>query len=90
LPAFLARTETLLSTENPTFSARMMVAIVSKASGLSIANAVAQTLFGGFTPFISVWPIDVTGSQLAPSFYPMFGATVSIVALVMVRRTGLR
>lgn len=61
-----------------------------RASGLSIANAVAQTLFGGFTPFMCVWLIDVTGSQLAPSFYLMFGAAVSIVALVMVRRTGLR
>ena len=61
-----------------------------RASGLSIANAVAQTLFGGFTPFMCVWLIDVTGNELAPSFYLMFGAAVSIVALVMVRRTGLR
>ena len=30
LRAFFARTGNLLSTENPTFSARMMVAIVSK------------------------------------------------------------
>ncbi len=37
--AFFARTRTLLSTENPTFSARMMVAIVSKrglAPGASV------------------------------------------------------
>ena len=39
LRAFFARTGNLLSTENPTFSARMMVAIVSKrglASGASV------------------------------------------------------
>jgi len=39
LRAFFARTGNLLSTENPTFSARMMVAIVSKrglAPGASV------------------------------------------------------
>ena len=39
LRAFFARTANLLSTENPTFSARMMVAIVSKrglAPGASV------------------------------------------------------
>lgn len=60
------------------------------ASGLSISNAVAQTVFGGFTPFIGVWLIDITGNQLAPSFYLMFGAAVSIAALVALRRSGVR
>jgi MFS transporter, MHS family, proline/betaine transporter len=60
------------------------------ASGLSISNAVAQTVFGGFTPFLGVWLINITGNQLAPSFYLMFGAAVSIAALVALRRAGFR
>jgi MFS transporter, MHS family, proline/betaine transporter len=58
-------------------------------SGLSIGNALAVTIFGGFAPFISVLLIEVTGSPLAPSFYLMFGAAISLVALIGVRRLGL-
>ncbi len=58
-------------------------------SGLSIGNALAVTIFGGFAPFISVLLIEVTGSPLAPSFYLMFGAVISITALIGVRRLGL-
>jgi MFS transporter, MHS family, proline/betaine transporter len=58
-------------------------------SGLSIGNALAVTIFGGFAPFISVLLIEVTGSPLAPSFYLMFGAAISVVALIGVRRLGL-
>jgi MHS family proline/betaine transporter-like MFS transporter len=58
-------------------------------SGLSIGNALAVTIFGGFAPFIAVLLIAVTGSPLAPSFYLMFGAAISLVALIGVRRLGL-
>ena len=33
-------------------------------------NAVAQTLFGGFTPFMCVWLIDVTGNPMQSSRRP--------------------
>jgi MHS family proline/betaine transporter-like MFS transporter len=55
-------------------------------SGLAIGNALAVTIFGGFAPFIGVWLIETTGNPLAPSFYLMFGAAVSIVALTALRR----
>ena len=37
--------------------------------------------FGGFAPFINAWLIETTGSKLAPSFYLMLAAAVSLVAL---------
>ena len=37
-------------------------------------------IFGGFAPFFVTWLIEATGSQIAPSFYVMFGAAVGIVA----------
>jgi MFS transporter, MHS family, proline/betaine transporter len=61
-----------------------------RTTGLSIGNAVAVTIFGGFAPFISAWLIAETGSKLAPSFYLMVGATISLVALLGVRRIGYR
>jgi MFS transporter, MHS family, proline/betaine transporter len=54
--------------------------------GVSLSFAVAVTMFGGFTPFISTWLISVTGNSLSPSFYIMFTAALSVMALVFVRR----
>jgi MFS transporter, MHS family, proline/betaine transporter len=58
-------------------------------SGLSIGNALAVTIFGGFAPFIGTWLIEATANPLAPSFYLMFGAAISIIALIAARRLGL-
>ena len=53
--------------------------------GVSLSFAVAVTIFGGFTPFVATWLIAVTGNSLSPSFYIMFTAALSILALVFVR-----
>jgi MHS family proline/betaine transporter-like MFS transporter len=58
-------------------------------SGLSIGNALAITIFGGFAPFIGTWLIEATGNPVAPSFYLMLGSAISIVALMAARRLGL-
>ena len=57
-----------------------------RAIGVSLSFAIAVTIFGGFTPFISTWLIAVTGNSLSPSFYIMLTAAVSIIALVFIRR----
>ena len=53
--------------------------------GVSLSFAIAVTIFGGFTPFVSTWLISVTGNRLSPSFYIMFTAALSIIALAFVR-----
>ena len=55
-----------------------------------MGNALAQTLFGGTAPLIGLWLVDVTGNPVAPSFYVMAGAAVSIAALIAVRRYEFR
>jgi MHS family proline/betaine transporter-like MFS transporter len=52
--------------------------------GVSLSFAVAVTIFGGFTPFVATWLIAVTGNSLSPSFYIMFTAALSIIALAFV------
>jgi MHS family proline/betaine transporter-like MFS transporter len=47
-------------------------------------------LFGGFAPFINAWLVETTGNKIAPSFYLMVAAAISIVALVAARRLGAR
>ncbi len=54
--------------------------------GVSLSFAIAVTIFGGFTPFVATGLIAMTGNRLAPSFYIMFTAALSILALVFVQR----
>ena len=50
------------------------------------AMPLATMIFGEFAPLISVWLIEVTGSPLAPSFYLMLGAVISVAAIGSIRR----
>ena len=61
-----------------------------RTTGLSISYSFGVAIFGGFAPAINAWLIEVTGSRLAPSFYLMFAALVSLVALSAARRSGIR
>ncbi|KJK17777.1 membrane protein [Burkholderiaceae bacterium 16] len=65
--------------------------VKTRTTGLSLSYNIAVTLFGGFAPFILTWLIGATGSKLAPSFYLMACAVVSLVALGQTRaRLGIR
>jgi len=61
-----------------------------RATAVSTSYSVAVAVFGGFAPLIIAWLIDVTGSHLAPSYYLMFAAAVSLVALGAAYRLGFR
>ena len=57
-----------------------------RTTGLSISYSFGVAIFGGFAPFINAWLIEVTGSKLAPSFYLMLAAVISLAALIAARR----
>ncbi len=61
-----------------------------RTTGLSISYAFGVALFGGFAPFINAWLIQVTGSNVAPSFYLTFAGIVSLVAMFAARKEGVR
>ncbi len=61
-----------------------------RTTGLSISYSFGVAIFGGFAPFINAWLIEMTGSKLAPSFYLMLAAAISLVALTAAHRLGLR
>ncbi|VVE39889.1 Proline/betaine transporter [Pandoraea pneumonica] len=61
-----------------------------RTTGMSIAYNLAVTIFGGFAPFIITWLIQVSGSKLAPSFYLMGAAVLSMAALLRIRALKLR
>jgi MHS family proline/betaine transporter-like MFS transporter len=61
-----------------------------RSTGLSVSYSLAAAIFGGFAPLIVAWLTNVTASNLAPSYYLIFAAGLSLMALVGARRAGVR
>jgi MFS transporter, MHS family, proline/betaine transporter len=60
-----------------------------RTTGLAVSYSFCVAIFGGFAPFINAWLISVTGSNVAPSFYLMFAAAISLTALSAQQRLRL-
>jgi MFS transporter, MHS family, proline/betaine transporter len=60
--------------------------VATRVSGMSLAYNISVPIFGGFAPFFAQSLIDITGSKLAPSYYMMATAFLSLVALLALRR----
>ena len=57
-----------------------------RTTGMSIAYNVGVTLFGGFAPLILAWLVSTTGSLLAPNYYYIVIALISLIGLVNARQ----
>src|SRR5205085_7791991 len=53
----------------------------TRGVGMSLSYSISVTIFGGFAPLIATWLIQQTGDPLSPSFYLMFTAVLSMLAL---------
>jgi MHS family proline/betaine transporter-like MFS transporter len=62
----------------------------TRGTGLSLSYNFSVTLFGGFAPLIVTWMIDVTGNKMAPSFYVMATAVISVAAVLALGRRMAR
>jgi MFS family permease len=62
----------------------------TRGVGVSLSYSISVTIFGGFAPFVATWLIAMTGDSLSPSFYLMFTAGLSIIALMVVRQWEVR
>jgi MFS transporter, MHS family, proline/betaine transporter len=69
----------------PSLMAKVFPA-ATRVSGLSLSYNVGVTIFGGFAAFFAQSLIDLTGSKLAPSFYIIVTAFLSLMSLVILRR----
>jgi MHS family proline/betaine transporter-like MFS transporter len=58
----------------------------TRGTGLALSYNFAVTVFGGFAPLIVTWLIVVTQDNLAPSFYVMATAILSLAAVVALGR----
>jgi MHS family citrate/tricarballylate:H+ symporter-like MFS transporter len=68
----------------------------ARTAGFSLAYALATALFGGFTPAMATWLIQLTGDKAAPGFWVGFAGACGLVATIIayggeaVRRRGVR
>jgi MFS family permease len=53
-----------------------------RATGMSIAYAIAVSLFGGTTQFIITWLIGATGNPAAPAWYVAGTSVISVLAML--------
>jgi MFS family permease len=59
-----------------------------RTSGFSMAYSLATAIFGGFTPAICTYLIEVTGNRAVPGVWLSMAATLGLVAVVaLTRRT---
>jgi MFS transporter, MHS family, proline/betaine transporter len=56
----------------------------TRSTGIAFAYNTSVPIFGGFAPFIAAWLVAVTGSPLAPSYYLIVTALLSLLVLVII------
>ena len=71
----------------PSFLAEQFPTTV-RYSGFAVSFNLANALFGGTAPMICTWLIAQTGSDLAPGWYLMAAAVVSLVAILFAKETS--
>jgi MFS family permease len=55
-----------------------------RSTGLAIPYNLGVLIFGGFAQFFVTWLIHATGSPIAPVYYMMFGAAITLVSLLFI------
>jgi len=58
-----------------------------RSTGVSLSYNFAATLFGGFAPAVLTFLTESTHTPMAPAFYVVAAAAVSLVALAQIRRS---
>ena len=57
-----------------------------RTAGFSLAFSLATAIFGGFTPAVCTYLIEVTGNKAAPALWLSLAAVISLTAAVLVKR----
>ena len=56
-----------------------------RTAGFSLAYSLATAIFGGFTPAISTWLIELTGNRAVPGLWLSFAAICGLSAALVAR-----
>ena len=55
-----------------------------RTTGFSLAYSLATALFGGFTPLISTWLIEVFDDKAAPAYWMSTAGGLAAIATVLI------
>lgn len=61
-----------------------------RSTGYSIGYNVSVALFGGTAPYVATWLTDRTGNEIAPAYYVIVAALVSLATVLTMRETAGR
>ena len=61
-----------------------------RSSGYSIGYNVSVALFGGTAPYIATWLVDRTGNEIAPAYYVIAAAVVTLATVLTMQETAGR
>src|ERR1700758_4476084 len=64
--------------------------VETRAIGVSLSFSTAVSIFGGLAPLVATWLIAATGDSLSPSYYLIFTALLSLVALIAIQSRSRR
>ena len=61
-----------------------------RSTGYSIGYNVSVALFGGTAPYVATWLTDRTGESVAPAYYVIVAAVVTLATVLTMRETAGR
>ena len=61
-----------------------------RSSAYSIGYNTSVAIFGGTAPYVATWLTDRTGNGLAPAYYVIIAAVVSLATVLTMRETSAR
>jgi MHS family proline/betaine transporter-like MFS transporter len=59
--------------------------VETRAIGVALSFSIAVSIFGGLAPLVATWLIAATGDSLSPSYYLIFTAALSLLALIAIQ-----
>jgi MHS family citrate/tricarballylate:H+ symporter-like MFS transporter len=63
-----------------------IIPVQVRTTGFSLAYSLATALFGGLTPLVSTWLIEITGDKAAPGYWMAGAGAISLIATFLVYR----
>ena len=61
-----------------------------RSSGYSVGYNVSVAVFGGTAPYDATWLVVRTGSEMAPAYYVIAAAAVTLATIMTMRETAGR
>lgn len=59
-----------------------------RSSGYAIGYNISVALFGGTAPYVATWLTDRTGDQIAPAYYVIAAAVLTLATVLTMRETA--